>query len=103
MNTFNDLQTLIIEWAKARQIIPNSTPQAQLFKTMEELGELCSAVARGRKSLASDAFGDVMVTLIIAAKLMDLDLVESLAYAYDEIKDRKGRMTPDGIFVKDGS
>lgn len=30
-----------------------------------------------------------------------MDLVQCLAEAYDEIKDRKGTLMPNGIFVKE--
>ena len=47
-----------------------------------------------------DAYGDILVTLIMGCSCADLDLVECLAGAYNEIKDRKGFLGPDGIFVK---
>jgi hypothetical protein len=54
MSSFNFLHLETIRWAEARQIIPNSTPQAQLLKTMEELGELVGAVVRGNRAGAID-------------------------------------------------
>jgi NTP pyrophosphatase (non-canonical NTP hydrolase) len=103
MSSFNYLHLETIRWAEARQIIPNSTPQAQLLKTIEELGELVVAVVRGNRAGAIDGFGDVMVTLIIASALMDIDLLEALESAYNEIKDRKGTMMPNGVFVKEAA
>jgi NTP pyrophosphatase (non-canonical NTP hydrolase) len=99
--SFNFLHLEIIRWAEARQIIPNSTPQAQLLKTMEELGELVGAVVRGNREAAVDGFGDVLVTLIIASDLMEIDLLKALESSYNEIKDRKGTMMPNGVFVKE--
>jgi NTP pyrophosphatase (non-canonical NTP hydrolase) len=99
--SFNFLHLEIIRWAEARQIIPNSTPQAQLLKTVEELGELVGAVVRGNREAAVDGFGDVLVTLIIASDLMDIDLLKALESSYNEIKDRKGTMMPNGVFVKE--
>ena len=99
--TFQDLQMQVIRWAEARKIIPHSTPQAQLLKTVEELGELVGAVVRGNKPAIEDGFGDVLVTLILAADLSNIDLTQALAYAYDEIKDRRGTMSPEGVFVKE--
>lgn len=98
---WNDLELKVLRWAEARRIIPNSTIHAQLLKTVEELGELCGAVAKGDEKGVSDAFGDVLVTLIIAADLWGTDLKQCLGKAYDEIKDRKGHLRPDGIFVKE--
>lgn len=100
MATYQMLELEVIRWAEDRKIIPNSTPQAQLFKTVEELGELFGAVARGNKPKIEDGFGDVLTTLIIAAALLDVNLTNCLEYAYEEIKDRKGTLGTDGIFIK---
>lgn len=102
MNTFHQLETQVIEWARARQIIPNSTAMAQAIKTHEELGELISALHRDDLTDAIDAYGDILVTLIIGARLHGVNLVGCLQVAYDQIKDRKGTLRSDGVFVKDG-
>ena len=99
--TFESHQMRVLRWAEDRQIIPNSTPQAQLLKTVEELGELCGAVAKKNQAGIVDGLGDVLVTLIIASDLLGVDLVACLEAAYDEIKDRKGTLTKEGIFVKE--
>lgn len=48
-----------------------------------------------------DALGDNLVTLINVAALADLDLVKALQSAYNVIKDRKGTLRADGVFVKE--
>lgn len=105
MASFNDVELKVIEWAQARSIIPNSTPRAQLLKTVEELGELAGELAGGeaRNDMAriKDGVGDVMVTLIIYCALRDINLVDCIYGAYDEIKHRKGTLRPDGVFVKE--
>ena len=45
-------------------------------------------------------FGDILVTLIILSKQLDIDLVECLDMAYNKIKKRKGK-TINGTFVKE--
>lgn len=47
-----------------------------------------------------DGIGDTVVTLIILAQQQGWTLEECLQYAYDEIKNRKGK-TINGTFVKD--
>ena len=42
----------------------------------------------------------MLVTIILLAKTVGLDSVDCLADAYDEIKERKGKMV-DGLFVKE--
>lgn len=98
---FRDFETLVIQWAKDRQIIPNSTPQTQLMKTMSELGELADATIKGDRHGIRDGVGDVVVTLIIYCALQKIDLTNCLAEAYGEIKDRRGTLLPNGVFVKE--
>jgi hypothetical protein len=50
---------------------------------------------------AMDAIGDVLVTLIMCAATLHVNVTECLKLAYEEIKDRKGYLRPDGVFVKD--
>lgn len=102
MNDYKTLEAAVLQWANDRMIIPNSTCTAQAIKTHEELGELLSALHRKSWLEVRDAYGDILVTLIIGADLVDLDLVDCLALAYDQIKDRKGYLREDGVFVKEG-
>lgn len=101
--TYQQLEVEVIRWAEARRIIPNSTPLAQAIKTTEEVAELLKALSRGDMEEAADAYGDVLVTLIVGAALADLDLTECLAKAYGVIKDRRGYLTADGVFVKEAA
>lgn len=103
MNTYEQVEQAVIEWAKARKIIPNATPASQLLKAFEEMGELAAAEARNQMPKIEDSVGDVMVCLINFCALRNISIVECLRNAYDEIKDRKGTLMPNGIFVKEGS
>ena len=98
---FTELE--VIRWSEARGIIPNSTSLAQLSKAYEEMEELENAINLRDKPGIVDGLGDVLVCLINVAALEDLDLTRCLEAAYNEIKDRKGYMNKEGIFVKDGS
>jgi uncharacterized protein YabN with tetrapyrrole methylase and pyrophosphatase domain len=98
---FTELE--VIRWSEARGIIPNSTSLAQLSKAYEEMEELENALNLRDKPGIIDGLGDVLVCLINVAALEDLDLTRCLEAAYNEIKDRKGYMNKEGIFVKDGS
>ena len=90
-----------IQWAEARGIVQNSTGLAQAKKTQEELDELVDALTKGDREATIDAYGDILVTLIVGCACEDLDLVTCLEAAYKEIKDRSGTMGADGIFYKD--
>jgi hypothetical protein len=99
---YKTLEAAVLQWANDRMIIPNSTCTAQAIKTHEELGELLSALHRKSWLEVRDAYGDILVTLIIGADLAGLDLVDCLALAYGQIKDRKGYLREDGVFIKEG-
>jgi NTP pyrophosphatase (non-canonical NTP hydrolase) len=92
----------IRQWAKDRNLIEGATRQAQMLKLFEEGGELAGAIARGKEDVVKDSIGDMVVVLTIVAAQSGLTIEECIAAAYDEIKDRKGRMV-DGVFVKEES
>lgn len=87
-------------WAHDRNLITGATPKDQLTKTIEELGELAGGIARKKNTIIADSIGDVTVTLIILAEQHGMNFECCLRQAWEEIKDRKGRMI-DGIFVKE--
>jgi NTP pyrophosphatase (non-canonical NTP hydrolase) len=99
--TYAHIEMAVIQWAEARRIIPNSTPQTQLLKAMSELGELADATIKRDAEGTIDGVGDVMVCLVIYCALLDINLVDCMKYAYAEIKDRKGTLLPNGVFVKE--
>lgn len=101
MSSYRDIEIKILQWAEARQIIPNAKPHSQLLKAVSEMGELADAENKGDMDAIKDAVGDVVVCLINYCALRDIDLVDCLAGAYDEIKRRKGTLMPSGVFVKE--
>lgn len=92
---------LTIQWGEARGIVQNSTPYAQALKTKEELDELFEAISKGDRAAMVDAYGDILVTLVMGCACADLDLVSCFKEAYDEIKDRKGHLSKEGLFIKE--
>lgn len=100
MHSYREVEMEVLRWAEARKIIPNATPQSQLLKAVSELGELADAEGKKDAAAVRDAVGDVVVCLINYCALRDLDLVDCLVGAYEQIKDRKGTLMPDGTFVK---
>lgn len=100
MTTYADIEMNVVRWAEARKIIPNSTPSTQLLKAMSEMGELADATIKGDKDGIVDAVGDVVVCLINYCALQDINLVDCLEIAYDQIKNRKGTLLANGVFVK---
>lgn len=98
--SYADVEMKIVQWGEARGIVQNSTPKAQWHKTVEEVEELRDAIKANDREAMKDAYGDILVTLIMGCACADLDLVDCLKLAYNQIKDRKGYLTPEGIFVK---
>lgn len=98
--SYAELEMKVVQWSEARKIIPNSTPLAQAFKAVEEINELVDALRDGNREAAIDGAGDTLVCLINVCALMDVNLTDCLAHAYEQIKDRKGHMNAEGIFVK---
>jgi NTP pyrophosphatase (non-canonical NTP hydrolase) len=98
--SYAQIEMKVLQWAEARRIVPNGTPSSQLLKAISEMGELADAEGKRDLDAIKDAVGDVMVCLINYCALRDLDLVQCLEGAYEQIKDRKGTLMPDGTFVK---
>lgn len=92
-----------IVWGQQRGIVQNSTPYAQALKTKEELNELFEAIAENDREKMIDAYGDILVTLVMGCACADLDLVSCFKSAFNEIKDRKGFLNAEGIFVKESA
>ena len=99
--SYAEVEMKVVQWSEARKIIPNSTPMAQAIKAVEEINELVDALRDDKREDAIDAVGDTVVCLINVCALLDVDLVNCLKAAYTQIKDRRGYMNADGIFVKE--
>lgn len=95
MTTIEKIQQWVID-----RNLQTADPKVQMCKTMEELGELARAINKNDKTGQIDGIGDVVVTLICISQQLGIDFNECVDYAYNEIKDRKGKMI-DGIFVKE--
>jgi NTP pyrophosphatase (non-canonical NTP hydrolase) len=99
--SYASVEMQIVQWAEARKIIPNSSPETQLLKAMSEMGELADATIKKDRNAIIDGVGDVMVCLVNYCALQDVDLVTCMKSAYGEIKDRKGTLMPNGVFIKE--
>jgi NTP pyrophosphatase (non-canonical NTP hydrolase) len=99
--SYSMIEIDVIRWGEARQIVQNSNPYAQALKTLEEVQELLDAIQAKDREAMIDAYGDILVTLVMGCATADLDLVKCFKHAYEQIKDRTGTLGPDGIFYKD--
>ena len=87
----------IVNWADDRNLIDGSDVKSQTLKLIQEVGELSDSVCKGKSPI--DDIGDCMVVLTIIAEQSGLSISQCLEHAYNDIKDRKGKMI-DGVFVK---
>ena len=94
-----DINNAIKKWAINRGL-DKAEPSKQMLKLVEEVGELASGIAKGKKDLIIDSLGDIYVVLYILSIQLKLDFETCVEIAYDEIKDRKGIMK-NGVFVKE--
>jgi NTP pyrophosphatase (non-canonical NTP hydrolase) len=123
---YEKLSTLVLQWGEDKGIFAKSTPLRQLDKTQEELDETREALEKLESSAqqdlqlefdfideldypnteiealeeAKDGIGDMLVTVILLAKMLNMDSVDCLHSAYNVIKKRTGKMV-NGQFVKD--
>lgn len=103
-NTFSDLIDKVNEWADKRSL-KQADPKIQWMRVTEEVGEIRDVLLKPTKFTEpqvalKDAIGDTLVTIIVLAHQLDLDVTECLGIAYDEIKNRKGKMV-NGTFIKE--
>ena len=118
--SFAETELKVVRWGEARGIVQNSSISAQARKTLEEAGELLEAATaldvlnsikvqtdeiQALKAYwmnkYTDALGDVQVTMTMGCAIADVDQSACFEKAYQEIKDRKGYLRADGVFVKE--
>jgi len=93
-----ELVNKVSQWHKDRNLIDGSDDKSQTLKLLQELGELSDSVCKEKPIL--DDIGDMLVVMINLCERNNITLEQCLRVAYDDIKDRKGRMV-DGVFVKE--
>lgn len=100
MQNLHDVIFKVKLWHTERNLVDGSTDQAQFTKLLEETSELHKNLVQGE--CIKDDIGDIMVVLINICMRNDITLSECLTHAYNDIKDRKGKMV-DGLFIKENS
>ena len=120
--SFEELKEYVLDWAEDKDLLHSENADKQFMKFIEEIFEFKSEMdyfikakeildlnndnsyEKEKYKLISERmileYGDILVTLIILAKQLDIDPVICLQLAYEKIKDRKGQ-TINGKFVKE--
>jgi len=90
---------LIRDWADERGLYENGDTKTQALKLVEEVGETCRAILKEDYEEITDGIGDCVVVLTNLAELHGVSIEECIEKAYNEIKNRKGKMA-NGTYVK---
>ena len=90
----------IRRWANERGLYDKGDTKTQTLKLLEEAGEICRAVLKNKHDDVVDGIGDCVVVLTNLAELQGVSIEECIDQAYNEIKDRTGKMN-NGTFKKD--
>lgn len=98
MQNLNELTIRIMNWAIDRNL-HIADPNKQFLKLIEEVGELAEGMAKGRPNDVKDGLGDIYVVLTILSMQLGFSIEDCIEQAYEEIKDRTGKMV-NGVFVK---
>lgn len=88
----------IIQWHHDRNLIHGANDKDQFCKLIQEAGELSDNICKGKD--VADDIGDMIVVLLNIVERHNLTLEECLEKAWNDIKDRKGKMI-NGVFVKE--
>src|SRR5699024_4766825 len=78
----------------------NADSKAHISKLTDEIGELGSGVNKGNKDVIKESIGDADAVLTILAMQQKVDVRDCIDMAYQEIKNRKGKLI-SGTFVKE--
>ena len=94
--TFDSIRS----WANDRGLYDGGDPKTQALKLVEEVGETCRSILKEDAKGMIDGIGDCVVVLTNLAELIGTPIEECINVAYNEIKDRTGKMS-NGTFKKD--
>ena len=72
----------------------------QALKLVEEVGETCRAILKEDAHEMIDGIGDCVVVLTNLAELIGTPIEDCIDQAYDEIRNRTGKMV-NGTYKKD--
>ena len=120
--SFGELKELVLEWANDKDLLHSKNAEKQFMKFIEEVFEFkteMDILVRYREYYRENSqkkipkaeheritkkaeleLGDIIVTLIVLSKQLDIDIVDCLEMAYEKISKRKGK-TVNGLFVKE--
>lgn len=87
MATYQALEMEIVRLAEKDGVIATGKQLPISFRTLDTSRELLEATASGNKQAMSDAYGRILVTLIVGCAMADLNLTNCLEDAFNKAKE----------------
>ena len=75
MKTLQELQPLILEWAKEKDLLKLENAPKQRLKLLEEVGETAAAILKNNHEGVKDGIGDIFVVLVILSDQLSEEIL----------------------------
>ena len=75
MKTLQELQPLILEWAKKKDLLKFENAPKQRLKLLEEVGETAAAILKNNHGEIKDGIGDIFVVLVILSEQLSEEIL----------------------------
>ena len=75
MKTLQELQVLILQWAKEKDLLKFENAPKQRLKLLEEVGEAAGAILKNKTDDIKDSIGDIFVVLVILSDQLSEEIL----------------------------
>ena len=75
MKTLQELQPMILNWAKEKDLLKLENAPKQRLKLLEEVGETAAAILRNNHEGVKDGIGDIFVVLVILSEQLSEEIL----------------------------
>ena len=75
MKTLQELQVLILQWAKEKNLLKLENAPKQRLKLLEEVGETAGAILKNKTDDIKDSIGDIFVVLVILSDQLSEEIL----------------------------
>ena len=75
MKTLQELQVLILNWAKEKDLLKFENAPKQRLKLLEEVGETAAAILKNKPDEIKDGIGDIFVVLVILSEQLSEEIL----------------------------
>ena len=81
MKTLQELQVLILQWAKDKDLLKSENAPKQRLKLLEEVGETAGAILKNETDEIKDGIGDIFIVLVILAEQLSEEILFDMTRA----------------------